>query len=136
MDNLDISVKKLNDNITRLFDLFSVASKDVNKDNSLSVLNNKLDKVMDQHEQIADAIIALKEMLEEKKKTPLKPVISQPKPIMSQPTMPKPMMSQPMPPPMMRPSESPPPIQGIKPMGKERMPPPPLNPLGKPPRRL
>ena len=76
MDNLDSSVKILNDNITRLFDLFSVASKNMHQDVGIEVLNNKLDKIIDQHDQIADAIVALKEIFEEKKKTPLKPIVS------------------------------------------------------------
>ena len=75
MDKLDDSVKILNDNITRLFDLFNVASKNMQQDVGIEVLNNKLDKIIDQHDQIADAIVALKEMFEEKKKTSLKPLM-------------------------------------------------------------
>jgi hypothetical protein len=68
------SMNSLNQNITNLLDIFKEANQELKKDNdiTLQTLNSKLDKLLSQHEKIADAIIALTEMVKGKNKTPIK----------------------------------------------------------------
>lgn len=147
MDNSDNSIRMLNDNISRLFDLFSAASRDMGDEASLKSLNQKIDRLLEQHEKIADAIVALREIVDDRKKMPIKTVISDEIPPVFNPNV-FPQGVQAIPREQFSPAPQPnlpsrPQTEPLRPIGMQssmplpdRMPPPPMNPLGKAPRRF
>jgi hypothetical protein len=93
-NELENSVDNLNKRIDNLLEIFKKADEEMKRGNSvtLDLLNMKLDKIVNQHEKIADAIVALTEMVQGNKKNIPEPqkVPNIPKPNIPQPQQIKP----------------------------------------------
>ncbi|MCK5107265.1 MAG: hypothetical protein KAQ83_00905 [Nanoarchaeota archaeon] len=148
------SMNDLNKKIANLLEVFKVADDEMKRGNSVSLdlLNMKLDKLVSQHDKIADAIIALTEMVQGNKKI-IPPPIQMPPQL---PNIPPPMQVKPslpetsgLPIPQIQPDNGLPTMPELPPVSDISISPKPgqlrplslsggrqtLKPLGKPPRR-
>lgn len=145
-NELTISMNNLNLKINNLLDIFRVADEEMKKPSAITLdsLNLKLDKVIDQHEKIADAIVAITEMVQGKERTAIKPVIPSRIPPPQQVNLPNMQSSQQMPRPDLPPQmpNIPPSLPKMNVSSSGQLKPlslsssrPTLKPLGRPPKR-
>jgi len=114
--NLLYAIETLNENITRLIDIFKESAETLGSataaDSGDSHVSGKIDELIDQNKEIAEALITLADEIKEHKKAFTgMPDIATPAPVPTVPTMPGTLQA--MPTPGALPTAGPPPFPGL-----------------------